>query len=153
MDWCINKHSYKPPTIAWSYYYSIIIQLCHNVLFVFQKAKYFEKLAQDYQKGIDDVLWNEKEGTWLDYDNKNAKPRNYFYPSNLTPLYTKSFNLTAAAFYGKATVDYLKRNEIGEYMGKWWSSLNLEKKCNCRVKVHYRSFDLMESNVKVLNRS
>lgn len=70
-----------------------------------------------YQIAIDEVLWNNEEGIWLDYDIKNEKPRNNFYPTNLTPLYTNSFNFSQKEYYAKRVVEYLKSQGIGKYMG------------------------------------
>ena len=36
------------------------------------------------------VLWNEEDGTWYDYDTLNGEQRRYFFPSNLAPLWTNT---------------------------------------------------------------
>ncbi|XP_011308435.1 trehalase-like [Fopius arisanus] len=88
------------------------------------RVKFYEDIARTYQRGIDHVLWNEDEGIWLDYDMKNARPRDIFYPTNLTPLYTESFNRTHREIYAKRAVEYLRRQRIGEFMGGTPASLD-----------------------------
>lgn len=41
------------------------------------------------------VLWNEEEGIWLDYDQVNSAPRNYFYASNVAPLWAECWDRTS----------------------------------------------------------
>ncbi|KAK0162248.1 hypothetical protein PV327_008600 [Microctonus hyperodae] len=89
----------------------------------FKKAKLYRNIAMSYQTAIDEVLWNDKEGVWLDYDIKNERPRNNFYPTNLTPLYTRSFNFSQKEYYAKRVVEYLKSQGIGKYMGGVPSSI------------------------------
>lgn len=57
-------------------------------------------------------MWNEQEGMWLDYDLKTKTSRNYFYGSNLAPLWTGSYNKLLSKFYGDKTVEYLYKNGI-----------------------------------------
>jgi len=72
----------------------------------------------DYQAAIDNVLWNEYVGTWLDYDMKNEQSRNAFYPSNLSPLYTMSYDRKKRVKYALQSISYLKKNLIDMYFGK-----------------------------------
>ncbi|CAB4059081.1 TREH [Lepeophtheirus salmonis] len=44
-------------------------------------------LSMEILEAIDAILWNPSSGIWFDYDFMNKKSRNYFYPSNLTPLF------------------------------------------------------------------
>lgn len=76
------------------------------------------KIAGELQMAIDNVLWNEESGIWLDYDMKNEKSRNMFYPSNLTPLYTKSYNRLQRERYALSAVKYLKLQKIDSFLGK-----------------------------------
>ncbi|XP_039290147.1 trehalase [Nilaparvata lugens] len=56
-----------------------------------EKGAHYEVLSVIILKGINEVLWDKDEGMWFDYDNENQKRRKYFYASNLTPLWTKSY--------------------------------------------------------------
>jgi len=86
--------------------------------FSFQKVKLYAQIASDYQTAIDNVLWNKYVGTWLDYDMRNEQSRNTFYPSNLSPLYTMSYDLTKRIYYAWQSISYLKRNKIDTFFGK-----------------------------------
>lgn len=63
-------------------------------------------------KIIFQLLWNEEERMWLDFDSTTGKSRNYFYASNLAPLWTGSYDEKLSKFYGDSAVDYLIRNNI-----------------------------------------
>ena len=39
------------------------------------KAREYEKKALEIQNSIDQVLWNDEEGAWFDYDIGNKKQR------------------------------------------------------------------------------
>ncbi|PSN49799.1 Trehalase [Blattella germanica] len=52
------------------------------------KAAQYKHLADEWLEAVTNVLWNEEIGAWLDYDTLNNIPRNYFYPTNLSPLWT-----------------------------------------------------------------
>lgn len=59
------------------------------------------------------LLWNEEEGIWLDYDlKKGTSRRNKFYASNLAPLWTGSYNKMMSRYYGNKAVQYLINNQI-----------------------------------------
>lgn len=59
-------------------------------------AKYYNQIANDLRDAIQAVLWNEHDGIWYDYDIHNAKQREYFYGSNMAPLWTDSYDTTKA---------------------------------------------------------
>lgn len=96
----------------------------HTLLGNSAKAQYYAKIAAELQLAIDNVLWNEEEGIWLDYDTKNNKSRNIFYPSNLAPLYTKSYNWHNREQLGLSAVKYLKSQIIDSFFGGTPTSLN-----------------------------
>ncbi|EFN71520.1 Trehalase [Camponotus floridanus] len=96
----------------------------HGILGNPEKVWRYAKIAVDYQAAIDNVLWNEDEGIWLDYDTRDKGSRNSFYPSNLTPLYTMSYNRNKSLDYALKAISYLKRNQIDSYFGGTPSSVN-----------------------------
>lgn len=59
---------------------------------------------------ISQVLWNETEGIWLDYDMVNKKHRNYFFLSNFLPLWSKTYYKTLEKI--DRAVEYLERNQM-----------------------------------------
>jgi alpha,alpha-trehalase len=81
--------------------------------------KLYTGIAKKYREAIDAILWNEQDGIWYDYNIKHQKPRALFYPSNLTPLYTMSYNWALAPVYGHRAVQYLQANGITDYPGKY----------------------------------
>lgn len=56
------------------------------------------------------VLWNDTEGIWLDYDFINQKHRNFFFASNLAPLWSKTY-INEPEKVNRA-IKYLQKNEI-----------------------------------------
>ncbi|XP_024938587.1 trehalase isoform X3 [Cephus cinctus] len=93
-------------------------------LLIPMKSRYYEDIAKEYQVAIDNVLWNEEKGIWLDYDIKNKKQRDIFYPTNLTPLYTKSYDISRSREYADKMVNYLNSIGIIDYMGGTPTSLD-----------------------------
>ncbi|KAF0751365.1 trehalase-like, partial [Aphis craccivora] len=75
-------------------------------------STFYKQLARRYQIGINALLWNEDEKIWLDFDISSAESRNYFYASNLAPLWTGSYDDKLSEFYGDSAVEYLIRNNI-----------------------------------------
>ena len=50
------------------------------------KRSEFQNKAQELFVAINEVLWDEESGIWLDYDFINNKLRPYFPPTNFAPL-------------------------------------------------------------------
>nr|WON00875.1 trehalase [Arma chinensis] len=87
------------------------------------KTKKYEILSKQLAEGIREVLWNDEEGIWLDYDNFNGKSRNYFYLSNFVPFWTGSHTFTpkqAAIF----AINYVNKMKLDQYIGGLPASLN-----------------------------
>lgn len=57
-----------------------------------KKSQHYHNVAEQWKAAVTAVHWNENVGTWLDYDILNNKSREYFYPSNLAPLWTQCYN-------------------------------------------------------------
>jgi len=49
----------------------------------------YRKRKEEMKEAIREVLFNEKDGLWYDYNIKTNKLSTNFYPSNLAPLYTQ----------------------------------------------------------------
>lgn len=79
---------------------------------------FWSEKAIHWQKLIDQVLWNEEDGVWYDYDIKLQKHRKYFFPSNVAPLWMECFDKHNGPRLGKRVVNYLRREKILEYPGK-----------------------------------
>lgn len=86
------------------------------------KAKKYELLSKQLIEGISEILWNDEEGIWLDYDIKNEKPRNYFYVSNFVPFWTNSHTFTSKQAATLA-INYINKMKLDQYIGGTPSSL------------------------------
>lgn len=115
----------------------------------FQKRMHYQKIAAEYQAGIDNVLWNKPEGTWLDYDTRNKRSRNSFYPSNLTPLYTESYTRYERREIALKSISYLKRNNISSFFGEL-NELTSVFACRRRNISLFLLFKAPEHNGRVL---
>nr|XP_022911636.1 trehalase-like [Onthophagus taurus] len=85
------------------------------------KSLNWRENAENILEAIQQVLWNETDGTWYDYDIDKNEHRAFFYASNLVPLWTrayqKSSNNEVRANYGAKTVEYLHKEEIDKFDG------------------------------------
>ncbi|XP_036142708.1 trehalase [Monomorium pharaonis] len=96
----------------------------HGILGNAKRVWRYAQIASHYQAAIDNVLWNEKEGTWFDYDMRDKRSKNSFYPSNLTPLYTMSYDQNKTLDYALKSISYLKRNKVDTFFGGTPTSAN-----------------------------
>lgn len=62
-------------------------------------------------------MWDEKTGSWLDYDLINQKLRPYFTPTNLSPLWTNCFNQSQSEHIANKVLGYINQTEIDDYPG------------------------------------
>jgi alpha,alpha-trehalase len=74
------------------YWDAFLLAKFYNKLGYRVKSAYYQDVAEQWKAAVTAVHWNEKIGTWLDYDMRNNKPREYFYPSNLAPLWTLCYD-------------------------------------------------------------
>lgn len=63
------------------------------------------------------MLWDEEAGAWLDYDLINKKRRNYFVPTNLSPLWTGCFNTANREHITERVMNYIKVNKLDSFPG------------------------------------
>lgn len=68
-------------------------------------------------QAIQAVLWNEEAGCWLDYDLINEKPRDYFVPTNLSPLWVKAYNISDSAKISESVLSYIEKNKLDKFPG------------------------------------
>ena len=58
------------------------------------KSDSFDQWGNLLQDAIQNVLWNDANGAWFDYDTINQRQRadtSNFYPSNLAPLWAECY--------------------------------------------------------------
>lgn len=82
-----------------------------------KKSDFWAKKADAWQKLIDQILWNEEDGIWYDFDIKLQIPRKLFFPSNVTPLWTRSFSPQDGPRLGKRVLNYLSTKKILDFPG------------------------------------
>ncbi|XP_055386870.1 trehalase isoform X2 [Condylostylus longicornis] len=82
-----------------------------------KKCAEYEAKAQDILKAIEAVLWHEDVGAWLDYDLINNKRRNYFVPTNLSPLWMKCYDITKSEHISERVLKYIENVGIDKYPG------------------------------------
>lgn len=76
------------------------------------KAEYYYQKSKEWMEAVQTVLWHEEVGSWLDYDMINNVKRDYFYPSNLAPLWTGCYNTTETEKISKLVIKYLHNKHI-----------------------------------------
>jgi len=72
-------------------------------------------------------MWNEERGAWFDYDIEHGKSRDYFYVSNIVPLWTESYSMPKD-HVAKKVLTYLVNEKIIE--SDYSISLNGKIECN-----------------------
>ncbi|XP_057670546.1 trehalase-like [Diorhabda carinulata] len=82
-----------------------------------QMAKFYLDCMERWKLAIENILWNEEDGTWYDYDLKLEKQRKYYFASNLTPLWAGAFDESQRLEKGRRSVKYLKKMGIDQYRG------------------------------------
>ncbi|XP_046606777.1 trehalase-like isoform X1 [Neodiprion virginianus] len=94
-----------------------LLAVFHSWLNDSKKSEYWGKMANLIQDGLDNVLWNEQEEMWLDYDIEQQRSRNRYYASNFAPLYCGSYNRTKAKDLAESSVRHLEKHGITQFMG------------------------------------
>ncbi|CAH1407232.1 unnamed protein product [Nezara viridula] len=84
-------------------------------------ARKYKILAKELLTAIENVLWDEEDGIWLDYDLENDINRDYFYMSNFTPLWTKSYTFHPDQIT-KNIINYMVKYNLDRYTGGFPSS-------------------------------
>ncbi|KAF2349624.1 Glycoside hydrolase family 37 [Trinorchestia longiramus] len=81
------------------------------------KAAQLEKQHQAFLRVINEVLWDDEDGVWYDFDIKTMQRRRYFYLSNLHPLWTESYKTEEAEEVVQKVVSYLQQQGVLDYVG------------------------------------
>lgn len=59
------------------------------------------------------VMWRSDKGAWFDWDLLNDKHRDYFFVSNIVPLWTESYSMPKKSV-ASAVLGYLKDQHVIE---------------------------------------
>ncbi|CAB3258666.1 unnamed protein product [Arctia plantaginis] len=89
----------------------------HTRLGNIDKAEYYRNMHARFMEAIDQVLWHEDVGAWLDYSLESGRPRDYFYPSNLSPLWTGCYNMATKDSYINRVINYLDKVKVDIFDG------------------------------------
>lgn len=76
------------------------------------KVAYYTKRAAEWKRAVTAVLWHDEVGAWLDYDTLNDIKRDYFYPTNILPLWTNCYDISKREEYVSKALKYLEKNQI-----------------------------------------
>ncbi|XP_018335277.1 trehalase-like [Agrilus planipennis] len=76
-----------------------------------RNSHFWKEKHLHFRKSIQQVLWDEKDGIWYDYDNTLSKPRKYFYPSNVSPLWNNCIDPNRKSIFGKRVLEYLQSTD------------------------------------------
>ncbi|XP_045456560.1 trehalase [Melitaea cinxia] len=89
----------------------------HEKLLNFEKAQYYREVHARLMESIEKVLWHEDVGAWLDFSLESGRRRDYFYPSNLAPLWTGSYDKARGEYYISRAINYLDKVKLENYEG------------------------------------
>ena len=93
---------------------AVIISEWYTELGNNEKADDYAGIAAKWLEAVEAVLWDAETGIWFDYDLVNSKPRKYFYPSNLVPLWAGCYNKEKVDDIVSTVLDYMKNENDGE---------------------------------------
>lgn len=99
------------------YWNAIILSEFNELLNDDKKTEYYRGIASQWQEAVENILWHDDVGAWLDYDLINNKRRDYFYTTNIAPLWTGCYDQHKKEFIVRHVMDYLKKNKITEHLG------------------------------------
>ncbi|XP_015377150.1 PREDICTED: trehalase-like [Diuraphis noxia] len=77
------------------------------------KAEKYHAISEKLLYSIQEVMWRPDLGAWFDWDMLNNKSREYFFVSNIVPLWTESYSMAKKAV-ASSVLGYLKNNHIIE---------------------------------------
>ncbi len=75
-------------------------------------AEKYERRAEEWRKAVDAVLWHDEVGAWLDYDIMNDIKRDYFYPTNILPLWANCYDAAKREDIVSKVLKYLEKSQI-----------------------------------------
>lgn len=94
------------------YWNAVILSEFNEFLNNPTKAQYYSDIAKQWMEAITAVLWHEEVGVWLDYDTHNSIKRDYFYPTNIAPLWTGCYNQSDKSKIVRLVLKYLQNKNI-----------------------------------------
>ncbi|XP_041978627.1 uncharacterized protein LOC121732739 [Aricia agestis] len=92
-----------------AYFYSLM----HNS----RKGAHWAHIAKQWRNSIKEVMWNDEDGIWYDWDLLNDRQRKYFYPSNIAPLWMDVVDEEFKKEHAQSILEYLKKTHSLEFPG------------------------------------
>nr|ACF94698.1 trehalase [Spodoptera frugiperda] len=89
----------------------------HTRLGNVDKAEYYRNVHARFMDAIEQVLWHEDVGVWLDYSLESGRRRDYFYPSNVSPLWAVCYDQARKDYYVNRVVNYLNKVKVDIFDG------------------------------------
>ncbi|XP_014281749.1 trehalase [Halyomorpha halys] len=99
------------------YWNAMLLSKFHDRLNNTLKSEEYKKIADEWLEAINQVLWHEEVGSWLDYDMINNMKRDYFYPTNIAPLWTGAYDSKKKEYYVSNVLKYLDKTNIKVNVG------------------------------------
>ena len=72
------------------------------------KSRTYQSLSQKRADAIQEVMWNNNDGVWYDFNSRTGRQRRHFYPSNVFPLYVGCFKDSGVADFETDVENYLQ---------------------------------------------
>lgn len=94
------------------YWNAVILSEFYQELNVPHKMLEYKNIAEEWMEAVTKVLWHDEVGVWLDYDMSNSNKRDYFYPSNIAPLWTGCYNKEKKNKIVQMVMKYLQNKKI-----------------------------------------
>ncbi|KAJ0171158.1 hypothetical protein K1T71_013357 [Dendrolimus kikuchii] len=89
----------------------------HTKLGNIPKAQYYRNVHAEFMEAIEQVLWHEDVGAWLDYSLESNRKRDYFYPSNISPLWAGCYDKERRDYYVNRVINYLDKVKVDRFDG------------------------------------
>ncbi|KAL4103583.1 hypothetical protein QTP88_018944 [Uroleucon formosanum] len=91
------------------------------------KAEEYENISLQWRDAVTAVLWDEEVGSWLDFDMINNIKRNYFYPTNISPLWTGCYEKNKTDYFVSHVLNYLQKENILKTNGSIPTTMRVSK--------------------------
>ncbi|XP_030756589.1 trehalase-like isoform X2 [Sitophilus oryzae] len=109
----IKTRSIVPVDLNALIYWNAVLLSEFNTMFNNkEKARMYTDIGNQWIEATTAVLWHEEIGAWLDYDLYNAVKRDYFYPTNISPLWTGCYNASDKEKIVRSVLKYLQNKNI-----------------------------------------
>ncbi|XP_050527394.1 trehalase [Daktulosphaira vitifoliae] len=99
------------------YWNAKILSDFYRDLNVPEKVLKYENIGYKWIEAVTAILWHEEVGAWLDYDMLNEIKRDYFYPTNISPLWTGCYDSKKTEYFVSRSLKYLEKTQIMNNLG------------------------------------